>query len=113
MSILLQFADGSVGTVNYFANGAKDYPKETLEIFTDGRVLRLAHSRIMRGHGLKGFRKCRTARQDKGHAEELASFIQLVERGGQPIIPFEQIKNITSASFAAVKSARERTVINL
>jgi predicted dehydrogenase/precorrin-6B methylase 2 len=113
MSIILQFADGSVGTVNYFANGAKDYPKETLEIFTDGRVLRLDNFRIIRGYGFKGFRKFKTTRQDKGHAEELASFIQLVEQGGQPIIPFEQIKNVTSASFAAVKSARERTVINL
>ena len=39
MSIALGFGDGSVGTINYFANGSARYPKETLEVFSEGRVL--------------------------------------------------------------------------
>ncbi len=113
MSILLTFADGSVGTVNYFANGARDYPKELLEVFSDGRVLRLENFRLTRGYGFKGFRRFKTARQDKGHAAELARFIAAVERGGEPPIPFAQIRNITEASFAAVRSARERVIVVL
>ena len=105
MSILLTFADGSIGTVHYFANGSKSYPKETLEIFTEGRVLRLENFRITRGYGFKGFRKFKTFRQDKGHAAEVATFINRVERGGDPLIPFSEIVNVTRVSFVAVRSA--------
>jgi len=112
-SILLTFADGSVGTINYFANGARDYPKELLEVFSDGRVLRLENFRVTRGYGFKGFKRFKTARQDKGHAAELARFIAAVEQGGEPPVPFAQIRNTTEASFAAVRSARERIVVVL
>jgi len=112
MSILLSFADGSVGTVNYFANGSKSYPKETLEIFGDGRVIRMENFRITTGYGFKGFRSFRTWRQDKGHRAEIAAFIERVAAGGAPLIPFPEIVNVTRASFAAVTAAREmRTIV--
>jgi predicted dehydrogenase len=113
MSIVLEFDDGSVGTVNYFANGAKSYPKEMLEVFSDGRVLRLENFRKTMGFGFKGFKKLKTWRQDKGHAAEISQFIKRVEQGGEPLIPFDQLRNVTQASFAAVKSARDRTIIVL
>jgi len=113
MSIVLGFADGSVGTVNYFANGSKSYPKEVLEIFSDDRVLRLENFRVIHGFGFKGFKKFKTARQDKGHAAELAEFVRRIEHGGDQLIPFDQLKNVTEASFAAVRSAKERTTIRL
>ena len=113
MAIVLQFEDGSVGTVNYFANGAKSYPKEILEVFSDGRVLRQENFRVTHGFGFKGFNKFKTRRQDKGHGSEIAEFIWRVEQGGEQLIPFNQLRNVTEASFAAVKSARERAIIVL
>lgn len=106
MSIQLEFADGSIGTVNYFANGSKSYPKESLEVFSDGRVLRMDNFRLTTGYGFKGFRKLKTWRQDKGHAAEVAAFVARVEKGGQPLISFEQLVNVTRASFAAMESAQ-------
>jgi len=111
MSILLQFADGSVGTVHYFANGAKSYPKETIEIFSDGRVIRMENFRLTRGYGFKGFGAFRTWRQDKGHRTEIATFVDAVIASGPAPIPFDQIVNATRASFAAVESARAGRVI--
>jgi predicted dehydrogenase len=113
MSITLGFEEGSVGTVNYFANGAKSYPKEMLDVFSDGRVLRVENFRVMHGFGFKRFRRFKTTRQDKGHAAEIAEFIQRIESGGEQLIPFEQLKNITETSFAAMTSAREKTTIRL
>ena len=113
MSILLEFADGSVGTVHYFANGAKSYPKETLEVFGDGRVLRMENFRLTRGYGFKGFSSFRTWRQDKGHRAEIAAFVNVVASCGPPLIPFDQIINATKTSFAAVESARSGKVISL
>jgi predicted dehydrogenase len=113
MSIVLSFADGSVGTINYFANGAKCYPKEMLEVFGDGRVLRLENFRVTRGFGFSGFKKFKTPRQDKGHAAEVAQFIQRVEQGGEQLMPFTQLKNIMEATFAAVTSAKEKKTVLL
>jgi len=105
MSIMLGFADGSIGTVNYFANGSKNFPKETLEIFGDGRVIRMENFRVTTGYGFKGFRSFRTWRQDKGHRTEIAAFVKAVGENAQALIPFNEIVNATKASFAAVESA--------
>ena len=34
-SLQLRFADGSIGTVHYFANGSKAFPKERLEVLLE------------------------------------------------------------------------------
>lgn len=112
MAIVLQFSDGSVGTINYFSNGSKSYQKEALEVFSDGRVLRLENFRLTRGYGFGGLKKFKTSRQDKGHNAEVAAFIESVVKGGAPLIPADQLFNVTRASFAAVESARTmKTVV--
>jgi predicted dehydrogenase/NADPH:quinone reductase-like Zn-dependent oxidoreductase len=113
MSITLGFLDGSIGTVNYFSNGAKDYPKETMEVFSQGRVLRLDNFRRLHGFGFKGFSCFRTRRQDKGHAAELSQFVERVAEGGTPLIAIQECVNVTLASFAAVTSAREGRTVRL
>lgn len=113
MSIVLTFADGSLGTVNYFANGCKRYPKEMLEVFCEGRVVRLENFRVTRTYGFPKDRTFRTLRQDKGHRAELQAFVDRVAVGGAPLIPYEQLANVTEASFAAMTSARENRVVTL
>jgi len=107
MSIQLSFEDGSIGTVNYFSNGNKAYPKETFEVYSDGRILKLDNFRRVGGYGFQGFRNFKTWQMNKGHRTEVADFIALVEKGGKPLIPFSDIVNVTLTSFAAVTSARE------
>jgi predicted dehydrogenase/threonine dehydrogenase-like Zn-dependent dehydrogenase len=113
VSIVLTFADGSIGTVNYFANGCKRYPKEMLEIFCEGRVVRLENFRVTRTYGFQRDKTFRTLRQDKGHRAELQAFVDRVAVGGAPLVPYEQLANVTQASFAAMTSARENRVITL
>jgi predicted dehydrogenase len=112
MSITLGFADGSVGTVNYFANGAKNYPKERLEVFSDNRVLVVDNFRRTYGYGFKGFGSFKTSRQDKGHHAQFAEFIKRVASGGEPLIPFDQLERVTLASLAAVESATTGRMIS-
>ncbi len=112
MSITMTFADGSIGTVHYLANGTKSYPKEMLEVFTEGRILKMENFRRTLGFGMAGFKKFKTSRQDKGHRAEMKAFVDLVRNGGDPLIPFNELVNVTLASFAAMSAAREnRTVI--
>lgn len=106
MSIVLGFANGSVGTVNYFSNGSKSYPKERLEVFSDERVITMENFRITMGYGFKRFKRFKTWKQDKGHVAEITEFINRVNDGGDSLIPFEEIVNVTMASFAVAESAK-------
>jgi predicted dehydrogenase len=74
-SLQLRFADGSIGSVHYFANGHRSFPKERLEVFVSGRVLRLDNYRSLRAWGIPGFRTRRLWRQDKGHLACAAAFL--------------------------------------
>ncbi|MFO7889762.1 MAG: bi-domain-containing oxidoreductase, partial [bacterium] len=111
MSISLGFKDGSVGTVNYFANGSKAYFKEVLQVFSQGRIFKLDNFRQTTGYGCKGFRKFKTKRQDKGHAAECAAFVNRIQEGGESLISLAELVNVTLASFAAVTSAREERMV--
>jgi predicted dehydrogenase len=111
MSINLKFADGSVGAVHYLANGSKKYPKEHLQIFSEGRILTIDNFRATKGYGFKGFNKYKTRRQDKGHQREIAAFVDLVAEGGEPLIPLDELVNVTASSFAAVESALKSKTI--
>jgi len=113
MAIVLGFADGSIGTVNYYANGPKSYPKELLDVFTESRVLRMENFRRTDGYGFSGFKKFKTRRQDKGHAAEFAAFVDRVAQGGPPLIPMDRMVNISLASFAALESAKTGKVVTL
>ena len=90
ISIQLQFADGSIGTIHYLANGHKAFPKERLEIFTEGKVLVLNNFRKMHSFGFKNFKKMNLWRQDKGQRRCVAAFLNAIKEGKYPI-PVEEI----------------------
>ena len=94
----LQFEDGSIGAINYFANGNKAFPKERLEVFAGGRVLQLDNFRKLTGFGWPGFNKLNLWRQDKGQRDCVAAFINTVEQGGAPPIPLAEIIEVSRIS---------------
>jgi hypothetical protein len=78
VTITLKFADGSVGTVHYFANGSKSFPKERLEVFTAGRVLALDNFRKLAGYGWPDFSKMNLWSQDKGQVACVKAFVESI-----------------------------------
>ena len=108
----LSFADGSIGALHYLANGPKDFPKERVEIFSEGRALVIDNWRRLRGFGWPGAPAMRM-RQDKGHRVEVAAFLDRVAQGGEPLIPFAELDAVTCATFAAVRAAREHATFRL
>jgi predicted dehydrogenase/threonine dehydrogenase-like Zn-dependent dehydrogenase len=107
MTILLEYADGSTGAVHYLANGSKNFPKERVEVFSEGRVLVMDNFRMLRGYGWKGLKKMSLPRQDKGHAAEVAAFIDRVTQGGESLIPWDSLAETTLATFTAVERAEQ------
>jgi predicted dehydrogenase/threonine dehydrogenase-like Zn-dependent dehydrogenase len=100
-TITLEFADGSVGTIHYLANGDKGFPKERLEVFCAGRVLQLDNFRKLRGWGWKGFSKMNLWRQDKGQAACAVAFVAAVKQGGTAPIPLDEILEVSRVSIEA------------
>ena len=94
VSIQLGFKDGSIGTIHYFANGNKRFPKESLEVFAGQKILQLDNFKKMRGYGWKNFNKMNLWRQDKGYNNEIRSFIDTVRNGKPSPIPFEEILEV-------------------
>jgi predicted dehydrogenase/threonine dehydrogenase-like Zn-dependent dehydrogenase len=90
-SLQLRFTDGSIGTVHYFANGSKAFPKERLEVFADGKVLRLDNYRKLQAWGLPGFRTRRRLSQDKGQLACCATFLAAIEAGAPAPIPAAEL----------------------
>ena len=85
----MTFEDGSVATLTYSALGTKDYPKERLEVFVDGKVLSLDDYKKLticgaRTKGVDG----KVA--NKGQKEELEIFADCIRRGGEWPIPLWQ-----------------------
>ena len=95
VNLQLCFDDGSIGTVHYFANGAKAFPKERLEVFAAGRVLQLDNFRRLTGYGWPGFSKLNLWRQDKGQQACAAAFVRAVEGTGDAPIPLDELIEVS------------------
>jgi predicted dehydrogenase len=92
----LKFANGTVGTITYMANGDKSASKERLEVFGGASVAILDDFRRLElvRHGERKISRARW-KQDKGHQAEMRAFVEAVQGKISPPIPFEQIVGST------------------
>ncbi len=97
-TIQLSFEDGSIGTIHYFSNGSKNFPKEKLEIFAGGGVLHLDNYRKLYGYGWPGFKKMNLWQQDKGQKACANAFINGISNGNIAPIPIEEIFEVSRIS---------------
>jgi predicted dehydrogenase len=104
--ISMRFADGSIGTVHYLANGDRGFPKERLEIFAVGRTLQLDNFLKLRAWGWPGFRGMRLRRQDKGARQCVEAFVAAIRNGGPSPIPRDEVLEVARYSIAAAQAAR-------
>jgi len=112
--LVLNFPDGSLGTIDYLANGDKSFAKERLEVFTAGRVVVLDDFRSLElvHDGKRKVLRSRL-RQEKGHQDEWQVFQKAILAREQPPIPYEQLYAGTLASIYAVDSLRDGDMIAL
>ncbi len=106
VSMTFIFPDGSIGVVDYLANGDKSFPKERVEVFCGGKIAVLDDFRALELVE-NGNRKTVKGAQDKGWKNEMIAFAKSVREGGQPPISYAQLIRVTKASFAAVESIRK------
>jgi predicted dehydrogenase/threonine dehydrogenase-like Zn-dependent dehydrogenase len=105
--ITLSFEDGSIGSIHYFANGGKEFPKERIEVFCNDAVLQLDNFRKLRGFGWKGFSKMNLWSQDKGQAECALKFLNTLVNGGENPIPQSEIFEVARISVDIAEQLRQ------
>jgi predicted dehydrogenase/threonine dehydrogenase-like Zn-dependent dehydrogenase len=93
------FADGSVATLTYTALGHKDVPKETAELYVDGKVAMLDDYKSVTVHGADKL-SLKTRMQDKGLMAELKRFAAAIQQGGDWPIPWWQQLQASEMAFA-------------
>jgi predicted dehydrogenase/threonine dehydrogenase-like Zn-dependent dehydrogenase len=95
----ISYADSSVCSLTYTAMGDKSFPKETMAIFADGRVIWLDDYKTLSIAGGK-HKGWRSMTQQKGQMEELQTLADCLLRGKPWPIPLEQQLQATRISFA-------------
>jgi predicted dehydrogenase len=104
--ITLKYANGSVGSIQYLANGSKELPKERIELYSSGTTAILNDFRELEVHGNgKPFRK-RLLSQDKGQKDQVRLFIEAVKDGLPSPIPLDDIFSTTDVTFKVLDCLR-------
>jgi predicted dehydrogenase/threonine dehydrogenase-like Zn-dependent dehydrogenase len=104
-TILLRYKNGSSGVINYFSNGSKAYSKERVEIYSQNRTIVIDNFRKSYYYGFKSSGMSLT--QDKGHANQFKMFLERLTKGGQSLIPIEEIMNTSRAAISALDSLKK------
>jgi predicted dehydrogenase len=110
VSMTFTFPDGSIGIVDYLANGDKSFPKERVEVFCEGQISVLDDF-VSLQTVKDGKKKEVRGSQNKGWVDEWKAFAKAIREGGEPPIPYEQLIGVTKATFAAVESMRKGKLI--
>lgn len=94
VTLTMSFADGSIGTLHYFANGPKSLIKERYEAFAANKFLRLENFQKLEAQGWGKGAKMKGA-QDKGHAAALEAFVSAIKEGRPSPIPLNEVLEVS------------------
>lgn len=88
----VQFENGSIGSIHYFSNGSKRYPKERLEVFCEGEIFCLNNFKNLEyWSNLSKYKKTKLLKQNKGHNECVKAFQEAIKNDLKSPIPIDQI----------------------
>lgn len=111
VSIVLKYANGSVGTILYHAAGSPDYPKERIELARGGATVVVDEFRRMEIFGSK--KESIKGAQDKGFKNEVEAFVNAVTGKGPAPIPLPELIETTLVTFAVHEALNKGVVVDL
>lgn len=108
LTVTLGFADGSLATIVYTAQGDSAYSKERFECFAGGTVVTIDNFLTL---SVTEGGRTRTEKaamgQDKGHRAELEAFAAAVAKGGPAPVDEAELVETSLATIAILDSLRE------
>jgi len=112
VAVTLSFANGSVGSILYVADGSGRVSKERLEAFSGDRSAMLDDYRTLALFGADRNENRGSRGQDKGHRLEIDAFLRGIEQGEAPV-PLGEVANVSLATLAVVESLRTGQAIRV
>ncbi|WP_300015981.1 bi-domain-containing oxidoreductase [Pseudonocardia sp.] len=101
LQILLTYPDGSTAVITYATSGATGFPKETIDLLADRKVLRFDDFARASVYGRKRWSSSRIPRgRDKGQAAQLDAFVAAVASGGPMPVALDSLTATTLATLA-------------
>ena len=105
LQILLRYADGSTAAITYATSGAPGFPKETLDLLADRKVLKLDDFVKASVHARKRWLSSRLPKgRDKGQRAELDAFLSAVTTGAPMPVSVDSLVATTLATLAVQTS---------
>ncbi|WP_214401528.1 bi-domain-containing oxidoreductase [Pseudonocardia lacus] len=105
LQVVLTYPDGSTAAITYATSGSARFPKETLDLLADGRVLHLDDFARATVHGRRRWTGPRLPRgRDKGQRDQLEAFLAAVRSGGPMPVPLDSLAATTAATLAVDSS---------
>lgn len=100
--ITMEFEDGSVAEVEYFACGSKELPKEYMEVHWENKSIIMDDYKLLTGYGVK-VKSFKSALSKKGHEEEWLALYDAIKNGRNPI----EIASLFRTTELSIASAQE------
>jgi len=108
--VSITFADGSVGTIHYLANGANAVEKEYLEVFGGSKTARMSNFKKLEcAVGRKTSSKAFSG--NKGHAAEMKALFEGFESGTGSPISIDSLAATSRVTFSVMESVRTGRVV--
>ncbi|WP_116041813.1 bi-domain-containing oxidoreductase [Amycolatopsis palatopharyngis] len=101
LQVMLHYPDGSTATITYTTRGSASFPKETLDVIADGKVLRFDDFQRASFFVRKRSSAPKLPRgRDKGQRAELDAFVDAVRTGAPMPVPVASLVRTTLATLA-------------
>jgi polar amino acid transport system substrate-binding protein len=104
LNVSISYANGSIGSIAYFANGDRSLPKERIEVFAHGCTAVLEDFKRLTIHSNGKGREKNLLSQDKGQKNEVQAFLDAVRQGREPPIPYAELFSTSAATFKILES---------
>lgn len=111
ITLTIVFADGSIGTVHYWANGDKVYPKEHFEIFGQEKIAIVDNYRKLKLIRDNRQKQKRYLKLEKGFSEEVSAFIHQC-RTGEQAISLDSLISTSEVTLSAVEFLNRERITN-
>ncbi|UMP02283.1 bi-domain-containing oxidoreductase [Amycolatopsis sp. EV170708-02-1] len=114
LQILLRYPDGSTASIAYTTSGSPAFPKETIDVTADGKVLKFDDFARASVFGRKKWASSRIPKgRDKGQAAELEAFVNALTTGVSMPVSVESLVSTTLATLAVGRSLETGSVVRI
>lgn len=113
VQILIEFSNGSTGSILYSAMGPSVMPKEYVEIIGGGKAAIIDDFRSLVVFSEHGTRTVKHKFQDKGHEAEFRKVAEVILKGGPWPINLMELVYTTLTTYAIEESLKSRSPIEI